>query len=69
MLDNVSMRRKVMEFFHREAARRDRRINMLEGHQENEDWHAAMDECADIQSSLEVLRVLGDLLVELDRDA
>ena len=39
-----------------------RRIDMLQGHIANKDWHAAMDECSDIQAEEEVIKDLRAIL-------
>lgn len=39
-----------------------RRIDMLQGHIANRDWHAAMDECCDIQAEEEAIKSLRAVL-------
>lgn len=39
-----------------------RRIDMLQGHIANRDWHATMDECCDIQAEEEAIKSLRAVL-------
>lgn len=62
MIEMTATEKDVCRAIDDHRAARDRRIDMLQGHIANRDWHAAMDECCDIQCEEEAIKSLRTVL-------